>query len=292
MGALKKYFLEYLPAKYSIADIHARSTMKMPKYSLGIGALLLSGLFFRSKTGGRVLSEMYKIGFADKLRGEELPEQGENKLPTVLIDIEDILLSKTWSFAILGYEYKIRPNAEAFLFQLSNEYEIVGISSLPNEMTNEILLKLDPYGCIKYRMHVPNRDKLNLKALNRNLNSLIRVRSKSESENDLSVDKWDGFNTSNDLMSLLDFLLNLKQISPEDFTGTIQSYKNKPFTKKYEEDRKTLYPLKRQYILFKNPNAAEEYAERINRKRIEEYEVAKEYIENQMRIDKIGSKNK
>ncbi|KAI5126536.1 mitochondrial import inner membrane translocase subunit TIM50 [Nematocida parisii] len=291
MGIIE--YTESLPVISSIYGLTSKSTLRFPKYALGIGALLGAGILIRTGTGKRVFNELWEVGFSDK-KGSSLPPQ-DKPLPTVFIDIEEVLLEKTWSFFILGYEYKIRPNAGAFLFQLSNEYEVVGVSSMPNEISNEILKVLDPYGCIKYRMYLPNREKLDLNCVNRDRRSIIRIRNcKTSGENDLCIDKWnnDLQINSDTLMNTLDFLLNLKQLESSDFRHVIKSYKNKNFESAYGEIQRSIYPASRQYFLFKTPNGVEEKIKSINRSRIEEYEIAREYIENKMKIHKIQDSNK
>lgn len=289
MGILKKYLMESLPVKRYLLSAGNNASMKFPKYALGLGALLLAHVLVKNKVGRRVLSDLYKIGFSSEISTSPLPPQPKDKpnLPTLIIDIEDVLLIKKWSFSILGYEYKIHPESEVFLFHLSHEYEIVSVSSMPNEIADEMLAALDPYGCIKYRMHIPNTNSLKVSELNRNMDRLLRIRNKEVSGNDLSVGKWNGMDGSTDLMSLLDFLLNLKQLETDDFRDTLKTYRHKPFFDTYNEARKSIYPLKRQYILFKNPNAVNEHISTLNKSRIEEYQIAKAYIENQMRIEKI-----
>lgn len=275
--------------KYYFLNTGTKGAMPFPKYALSIGALILAGSLVKTRTGNRIFSELYRVGFGANSSGEVLPPQPEDKkkLPTLVIDIEDLFLIKKWSFSILGYEYEIHPESEVFLFHLANEYEIVSVSSMPNEIADEILPVLDPYGCIKYRMYLPNTQNLKLDKLGRDMKSLLRIRNKETSPNDLSVGKWNGKDSSVDLMSLLDFLLNLNQVNSGDFRGVIKNYRNKPFFETYNRERKTMYPLKRRFILFKNPNAVSDYVGNLNRSRMQEYEIAKEYIENQMKLEKI-----
>ncbi|KFG26194.1 uncharacterized protein NESG_01310 [Nematocida ausubeli] len=289
MGLLKR--VESLPLISTISGLTSKATIRFPKYVLGLGALLGAGVLARSTTGKRVFKELWEVGFSDK-KGSPLPAQ-EKPLPTVFIDIEGVLIMKRWSFSILGYKYNIRPNADTFLFQLSNEYEIVGVSSMPNEISNEIFAVLDPYGCIKYRMYLPHSDKLNLKETNRDVRNVIRIRERETTgENDLSLGAWSEENTPDVLMGTLDFLLNIKHLESNDFREVIKSYKNRDFVKTYSEVQKTIYPAARQYFLFRSSNGAEEKIESINRSRIAEYERAREYIENKLKIERIQSKSK
>ncbi|KAH9386585.1 mitochondrial import inner membrane translocase subunit TIM50 [Nematocida major] len=287
MSLLK--YIAPLPLISSISEASMRSTGKFPKYALGVGILLGAGLLARTRPGKRVFAELKTIAFSDR-KGSPLPPQ-ETALPTVFIDIDDILVHKVWSFRMLGYEYEVRPNAGAFLFQLSNEYEVVGVTSMPSELSAEVLSVLDPFGCIKYRMHVPDTDQLDIGLTQRDVRSVVRIRSRASLADEvLSFGKWDGQSESGDLMGLLDFLLNLKQLETGDFREVLKTYKAKDFAKAYGEVQKTLHPAKRSLFLFKNPNGAKDTIDALNRTRLQEYELAKAYIENKMKIEKVAKK--
>jgi NLI interacting factor-like phosphatase len=212
---------------------------------------------------------------------KDMPLQEEKK-PVLVIEIKDFLASLKWNLLRMQWDVKTRKHAGVFLFHLSNYYEIILVSSLPASTGQEVLRKVDPYGCVTHALFAPG--KMDVEDMRRDGKRLVRINSKRESRNDLVVDKWNG-GEDEDLLGLTDFLLSLNHVNVDDWRGVLDSYRDKRFSSAYEKVQKRLYFPGRRLFLFKADPQPQIHA--ANSKRIEEYERAKEYIENQLRLSRL-----
>ncbi|KAI5187198.1 mitochondrial import inner membrane translocase subunit TIM50 [Nematocida homosporus] len=284
MGGVRRC-LESLPIlNRAVSAIYAVPLQVSKRGWLVSAGCLVAGTALMTSSGRRMVISLGKIGLG--IPDERLPEQSVAK-PTLFIDIEDVLLLKTWNWRELAYDYQIREYAEEFLFHLSGHYEVVGVSSLAPELAVNLLARVDPYGVIGYRMFVPNKDKLVLANTNRDLNRTIRIRGQGGwSDNDLVLGTWRG-EKDRSLLVLTDFLVNLAELETEDFRKVIKTYKDRAFVRAYGEVQKDLYPTARKYLFFPGDRLG---SAEIDRRRVEEYGVAKEYIDNQLKLEKLAKK--
>ncbi|KAI5180603.1 mitochondrial import inner membrane translocase subunit TIM50 [Nematocida sp. AWRm80] len=283
MGLLRTY-LNSVPVLGRFTKIAYGSTTGFPGTLIGVGTILFGAIALKKTRYNHVVNQIYRIGFKDNII-DPLPPLIEKK-NTVFIDLEEVLLNKTWSFSDLGYKYTIRKDSHPFLFHLSNKYEVVSLSSLPPEISNQMISEVDPYGCIKYRMYIPYKNSFKIEQTNRDPKYSIRIRNTTNSPNDLSV----GLFNSNDslLMTLYDFLNNLQSLEQTDFRKVISSYKNKSFFSEYSQIQNVLYPPKRKYLIFTpttNPEPNKLAARRIN-----EYLEAKAYIDRHIQFKAPNAK--
>ncbi|KAI5190358.1 mitochondrial import inner membrane translocase subunit TIM50 [Nematocida sp. AWRm77] len=284
MGLVRKC-LESLPGlKHAASLVYARPVYT-PRTVLALAGLGVAGLCLGTTQGRRVGREVWRLGFVDR-NEEKLPPKESSK-PTVFVDLEEVLLKKRFSLSSLGYVFTVREYAGAFLFHLSNTYEVVSISSLPPELGAEILQKVDPYGCITYRMFVQSKDAVRVEGTNRSAAQSVWVRSTpSACANVLSIGPWGGEEESG-LLSALDFLINLQQVESEDFRPVLRTYRDRRFFQAYEEVQQRVYPSKRKWLVFQDGTEPGKSIERANMQRIEEYRAAKEYIDNQIRLAQV-----
>jgi len=288
MGLVRRA-LENTPLLRESAKILYRRPVEVPRALVICGAAGLAGFAaYRTEKGRKMCESLWRMGFKDHNQ-EKLPNQEEKeKKPTVFLDLEEVLIKKAWSIWHLGYKITVREHAEEFLFHLSNTYEVVCVSSLPPEISEEVFQKIDPYKCIKYRVFVQDSSKFSEENSNRSLNTVVRVRgteTDTPSQNEINIGKWNG-DSEDKLLLVLDFLINLQQIELEDFRTVLRTYKEKSFSSEYKRIQKEIYPRPRKYLLFADEES--DPVKKINKQRIEEYIDAKEYVENQLRIRGMG----
>lgn len=280
MGAIIKC-LEALPVVRNITKALLSVPLKPSKTGIWTAAAVSAGAAaIGTQQGRRLIRSIYHISIGKEV--ERLPEQ-KNKKPTLLLDLEDLFFVKNWSWRDLGYRYTIREHSELFLFHASNFYEVIGVSSLPPEILNSLLKDLDPYGSISYRIYLPNKEIKLTDQINRHPDFSIRVKSGSPtSEADLSLRGWKG-EKEDLLLDLLDFLINLQEVETSSFQRVLRTYREKDFHREYKEVQAGLYPGRRSFLIFP---PSEPPINQIHRTRIEEYQRAKAYIENAMKLQR------
>lgn len=219
-----------------------------------------------------------------------LPEQDQKK-PVVLFDIENILIKpRFFPFNFCLNTHK-RMFSDVFLFHLAHIYELVSISSLDDE---SVYKQVDPYGCISYRLFVPNKKLFEPRHLNRKLEKVVCIASKENEyshkfhDNILNIGSWKGI-SDNRLLQVLDFLVNLYFANISDWRKTISSYRQKDFYETFSKVHKNIF-FKRNFLSFNLENKYKSTVENINKCRIMEFKraevvmeenIAKYEIENQ-----------
>ncbi|KAM0687768.1 mitochondrial inner membrane protein required for protein import [Conglomerata obtusa] len=167
-----------------------------------------------------------------------LPSQ-ERLKPVILFDLDGFLTIRKFLYPAT---YK-RPYTGVFLFHLAHTFEIVLLSSTSYTDSN-LLKKIDPYGCISYRLYLKDKDDFKINNLNRDLRKTIYISTnilKNDFENNtIILDKWNG-EKDNKLIKLLNFCTDLERTDVNDWRKIIISYKNKDFFKEYEKIKLNRY---------------------------------------------------
>lgn len=231
-----------------------------------------------------------------------LPKKEGNKI-TVFLDIDDILFRTKFDIWGLGYVLEKRPGSDVFLFHLSEAFEVVAVSSLDPEVLGGLLEKADPYGCISHALSITCPETYRIEQTGREKEKSVWIRSgKIRDTIDLSVGPWNGKEEDMLLPLLLDFLLNLNAqvlstksgVQGSVLSNVISTYVDKPFQKTYQVVQKRIYPAPRVLGIFLDPEGRKKRIAEAAEQRIREYKAAKEYIDNQLKIQKAlsGKSNK
>ncbi|KAM0678789.1 Mitochondrial import inner membrane translocase subunit TIM50 [Binucleata daphniae] len=239
-----------------------------------------------------------------------LPKQDAIK-PVIIFDVNDFLVKKKFSFITNNY-YK-RPYTNVFLFHLAHLYELILISEMNASESNNLLQKIDPFGCISYRLFLNNKNEFTSKNLNRdtkttmyietevsknkqindqinhkiNEQQVVNRNAKASSKNNvtddpflklsefnkINIDKWNG-KKDDKLLILLDFFVKLKHSNMNDYKKIANLYKNKEFTNAYNKQQKEKY--RKSHIFVWNVNESYKKSKaKLNEERIKDFERAK-----------------
>ncbi len=155
---------------------------------------------FIYSTGNNLVKKINNFVIEDDLI--VVPDQKTNK-KTVLIDVANLLVNNN----------RVRPKiviSDAFLFYLSREYEVITIS---DEILSDSCLykKIDPFGCITYKIFLKDYSKLEM--AREDYVIITNNPEKFKYENVLCT-------LSNDLFTTLDLIKN-----SNNFSGLCKKYK-------------------------------------------------------------------
>ncbi|AFM99151.1 putative TFIIF-interacting CTD phosphatase [Encephalitozoon hellem ATCC 50504] len=214
-----------------------------------------------------------------------LPPQEQPK-PTIIFDCEDFLVKKKFSFFSFDFLVTKRAFTDLFLFHSAHLYELVHASESPVSFSRHLLHRIDPYGCISYKVYCKDKKMFSSKHLNRPLEKVVVISTREDEyhedfdDNILKLDKWPG-SPERGLLDLLNFLHNLYFTRIEDFRGTLKSYLGKDFYSAYERVQKKIFVQRNLFSW----NVEKRYRERINRideKRQKDFERAKEIMDRDL----------
>lgn len=204
---------------------------------------------------------------------KKLPPQQKER-PILLLNPEKILFRKYPS--LFDYKIAIRPFSGLFLFDLAHQFEIISyLNATPNEQSF-IYERLDPYGCISFRLNSENID------LNRDLDSLVVLETEDDQwdgkykKNLLKVQEWNG--KKDEKLFLLDqFLSNLLYVDRKTWPKTIDSFKDLPFFECYNQVQKRLFASKN--FLSRNYS---EFMKKVRNDKLNEFNKAKIVMDDQL----------
>ena len=218
-----------------------------------------------------------------------LPKQEKEK-PVLMFDLENILIKHRFFPLQLYFPVYKRQFSGVFLFHLAHLYEIVSTTDSTDH--EKIFRQVDPYGCITYRLFLPDKKLFEPKHLNRPLEKVICLASEDNEynkrfqKNVLNIGRWEG-KKDHKLLGLLDFLVNLYFTNTKDWRKTIYSYKEKAFFPTFEKVHRQIFSMK--HFLSRNLDKKhKETVDRINRERVCEYESAKVIMDENIERDKLA----
>lgn len=261
-------------------------------------SLFLSGasiyLLGRPSTNEKVSTRSYIKRASEKLLSmlkvdniPTLPEQDPKK-PVVLFDVENILIKPRRFPLNFCFTAHKRRFSDVFLFHLAHIYELISITSSDDE---SLYKKIDPYGCISYRLFVPDKKLFEPKHLNRKLEKVVCIASKESEynhkfhDNILNIGSWNDTGDSR-LLQVLDFLINLYFTSINDWRKTISSYRGKDFYDTFNKVHKNIF-FKRNFLSFNLESKYKNTIESINKSRIAEFKRAEVIMEENIAKDEI-----
>ena len=234
-----------------------------------------------------------------------------------MIDLDRFLVCHIFDPEKGRWRIAKRPGAELFLFYMAQIYEVVLFSSMSHFEGDPIVKSLDPFGCISYHLYrfaTQYRDGKyvkDLSILNRDLKDVVIVGHDRDgfskhSENGVFIDEWTGQAEDTKLIDLIDFLETLSFTKQSDVREVLSKYKDKDAAATFNERQQKAYEQMRRmqtesvpakavgsiYGLFgwkytplsDNP-PYEEKRRQILELRIQEFEKAKEYMKEQLKIE-------
>ncbi|KAH7034634.1 HAD-like domain-containing protein [Microdochium trichocladiopsis] len=156
---------------------------------------------------------------------------------TLCISLEDMLLHSEWTREH-GWRVAKRPGVDYFLRYLSQYYELVLFTTVPFQMGDPLVRKLDPFRFIvwplfreatKYKNGEIVKD---LSYLNRDLSKVIIIDSKAshvqnQPENAIILPPWKGEKGDKELVSLIPFLEYIHTMQYKDTREVLKSFEGK-----------------------------------------------------------------
>lgn len=220
------------------------------------------------------MADKLRIFFLPRIKKNILPSQQKSR-PTLLLNPEKLLFRKYPS--LFNYKIRIRPFAGLFLFNLAHHYEIISfIRGTPNEQ-KFIYDRLDPYGCISYRLN--NEDVI----INREPQKCVILQTDDDQWDDrykmniLTVQEWNG--KPDDKIFLLDqFLSNLLYVDTSTWNNTMSSYNNLPFFQCYNQVQKRIFHSRHFFL-----QNYDKFMKNVQDEKIREFENAKIIMDEQLR---------
>ncbi|KAK3328751.1 hypothetical protein B0H66DRAFT_983 [Apodospora peruviana] len=162
------------------------------------------------------------------------PDPSFERPYTLCISLEDMLIHSEWT-RDHGWRVAKRPGVDYFLRYLSQYYEIVLFTSVPFQIADPVVRKLDPYRFImwplfreatKYKDGEVVKD---LSYLNRDLSKVIILDTnpqhvRAQPENAIVLPKWTGDAKDDGLVSLVPFLEFIHTMQYGDVRKVIKSF--------------------------------------------------------------------
>lgn len=268
--------------------ITSDSTKKFPI----ITSSILSGIAVNAftKTGRSIISNPLSFIWNNLCERNDLPslQKKETEKPVILFDLQNFLVCNKFSLRRFDFITYKRAFCEEFLFNAAYYYELIALSERNLEFGDVLLKKIDPLGCISYRLFLNNKKEFRIKNLNRDEKRLIVISTSDNEFNrdfDKNVIQMAPFKGRNDteLLDLMHFLINLQFMNLNDFRPTIESYKGKDFKKTFQNVQKRLFSQRNMFSL----TSFDKKLREVNMKKIEEYQKIKSKFEKK----KSGNSN-
>ena len=190
------------------------------------------------------------------------PKQDDPRHPrpyTLVIDLDGFLVSHHWDRELGRWRVAKRPGAEIFLFYAAQLYEVVLFSSMQQFEGENVVRKLDPYGCISYSLfrfatrHEKGRYLKDLSVLNRDPAKVLVIGHDTEGfrdaqENMLVVKPWNGDPSDRSLEKSIDFLEGLALSRASDVRPVVSKFKDdkKYFPDSFDDLQRSTYEKGRQ----------------------------------------------
>ncbi|KAF9066553.1 HAD-like domain-containing protein [Rhodocollybia butyracea] len=188
--------------------------------------------------------------FTDPVMTELLPPrplphpQAPHKPYTLLISIDDLLVTSTWDRQH-GWRTAKRPGVDYFLAYISQFYELVVFTTQYSYTAMPILDQLDRYNFyIEHRLFREHTRSQNgqvvkdLSYLNRDLSKVVLLDTNPDHvlthpENAVIMPKWTGDKKDNGLVAMIPFLESIAIYKPADVRPILTAYQGKNIPVEY-----------------------------------------------------------
>ncbi|KAI5170900.1 mitochondrial import inner membrane translocase subunit TIM50 [Pancytospora epiphaga] len=233
------------------------------------------------------LLESCKNTFFEDDKIPTIPPQEKPKA-TIIFDFKNFLTYDRYSLSRFDFITQRRSFCEEFLYNLINHYELISITdSFPTE-SSHVLPRLDPFGCITYRLCVYNKKHFLPLHLNRPLERVVILStendefSKTFNDNIIRLPRWKG-GTDTTLMDLVHFFNNMRFSNLKDYRPTIKSYQNTDFIRAFRNVQERLYNHR---SMLSSVSFIAKLAE-VNNRKLNEYAEAKKNMEEVKKSESI-----
>ncbi|KAG8925278.1 mitochondrial inner membrane protein required for protein import [Tulasnella sp. 418] len=191
------------------------------------------------------------LDYFNKPAWNELLPPGPHKPYTLLISLDDLLITSTWDRQH-GWRTAKRPGVDYFLAYLSQFYEVVVFTTQQQYTAAPVLEKLDPYtSFIAWKLFrestrsVGGKVVKDLSYLNRDLSKVILVDTDPDHaflqpENAIILPKWKGHAGDKGLVGLIPFLESIGILQPPDVRPILTAYAGKDIAAAYAAKEKEM----------------------------------------------------
>jgi len=256
-----------------------RSSKSIPLITPALAVASVSAyLLGRQKAdGGTLRSRLVECVRSIIIENDQMPRipAQERDKPTVLLDFQHILTCNRFSLRRFDFMSYKRAYCEAFLYNLVGHYEIINISDMHSAEGTFLMDKIDPYGCISYRLFTRDKARYTMEHLNRAPERVVVLSTApnefhpSLRENTIWLPKWRGENDAR-LFDIMHFFNNLYFLKVHDYRPTVGSYNGKDFFSTFRSIQKRLY---NQRNLFSHI-PFESKLQEVNEQKVREYQIA------------------
>lgn len=183
---------------------------------------------------------------SEKLLPDLLPQ--EQHVFTLVLDLNETLVYSDWTRE-RGWRTFKRPGVDAFLEHLAQFYEIVVYSDQLNMYVDPVIERLDPKGCIRYKLsraatkYVDGKHYRDLSKLNRDPSRILYVSGHAQEnslqhENCVPVKPWKLEMDDTALVDLIPFLEYVARNRPADIRSVLASYEGRDIATEFIERSK------------------------------------------------------
>lgn len=206
-------------------------------------------------------------------------ENQKESRPVLLFDYNTLLVKQS-SFPFVFFNFS-KSYSEEFIYTMAHYYELICLTDVPSFFASSDLAKLDPLGCISYKIFVNDKSTFDKKCLNRGLKQLVVLSGKKEEfHSDFNNNTLYISNKHDKLLDISHFLINLYYSKIPDYRETIMSYYGTPFSKTFKRIQEELYNQRNLFDLgriFKN-DSFEARLREVNESKINDYRSIKNKV--------------
>jgi hypothetical protein len=181
-----------------------------------------------------------------KLLPDKIIDPNHPRPYTLVVDLDKFLVCHLWDHRENRWRIAKRPGSDLFLFYAAQLYEVIVYSSLPSHEGDNLVKKLDPFGCISYALYRPATESFqgislkDVSRLNRDLSKLIVIGHDTQGfrhhpENMLTSKPWMGDPKDTSLEEAVDFLEGIAFARPKDLRPVLKKFQSGPFPQSYDQ---------------------------------------------------------
>ncbi|KAL3680596.1 hypothetical protein R1sor_023552 [Riccia sorocarpa] len=229
-------------------------------------------LYSTSVSGFAKVADFYvdvRRSIEDQVRGFSAPSTSkllpdlapqEKHIYTLVLDLNETIVYSDWK-RDRGWSTFKRPGVDAFLEQLAQYYEIVIYSDQLSFYVDPIVERLDPKGCIRYRLsrdatqYINGKHMRDISKLNRDPSRVIYIGGHAaetalQPENALTIKPWKLEAEDTTLLDHIPFLEYVARNRPADIRAVLASYQGhdipSEFRLRHKEYQKRMQERKQQ----------------------------------------------
>ncbi|GAX76955.1 hypothetical protein CEUSTIGMA_g4402.t1 [Chlamydomonas eustigma] len=170
----------------------------------------------------------------DRLLPDMRPEMKQMGIKTLVLDLNDVLVSKQWTRK-KGWTLYKRPGAQDFLFEMGQYFEIVIFTDEPSAYAIPVINKLDKQQVVPYRLFRPEtqyhegKHVRDLSKLNRDLSQVLFISADPDAYmfqpgNTLKLKPWKDDPSDTTLLDLLPMLQMVALKGVKDVRDVVKAY--------------------------------------------------------------------